>query len=60
MKLGADDPGACLESELVFDAGLFLNKPGKAAGAVSAHIAGAAVAVVEFPGPIGFAALARH
>jgi hypothetical protein len=60
MKCSLDDAGACFESEIVIDPGLFADKTREASGAVPAHFTFAAIVIVEFPGPIRFAGSTGH
>src|SRR5438477_11969605 len=54
LKPSGDDPGLGLERKILFGTGKFLHETGEAAGAIAAHFADTAVAVMKLPGPIRF------
>src|SRR3989442_6353610 len=60
LEFGGNDAGFGLEGKIASQSRKALHEASKAAGAVAAHFAGAAVTVVELPGPVGFSRGARN
>src|SRR6266550_2464780 len=52
LKVCGNDAGFRFKSEIAIQAGALLNKPRKATRAIAAHLARAAIVIVELPGPI--------